>query len=103
PVAWFASKPDDDEPPRFWRLLRSAVRASGALRDEDVAADAPGDAAADPFDLLFRDVQKTPLPFVLIIDDAHVLMHPEIVDGLDCLVQLGHSQLQLVLAARSDP
>lgn len=103
PVAWFAPKDEDNDPSRFWRQLRAAVRASGGLDSHDYETDAAGDAATDPFDALFHDIQRPPLPILIIIDDAHVLTHPEILDGFDNMVRWGGPRLRLVLAARSDP
>ncbi len=42
-------------------------------------------------------------PLVVIIDDAHVLADPDVLDGLDSLIQSRQPGLRLVLAARSDP
>jgi LuxR family maltose regulon positive regulatory protein len=39
----------------------------------------------------------------VIIDDAHVLTHAEVLEGLDSLIRSGQPGLRLVLAARSDP
>jgi LuxR family transcriptional regulator, maltose regulon positive regulatory protein len=104
PVAWFAPKPDDNDPLRFWRQLRAAVRASGALDSVDLETDvAADDAATDPFEALFRDIQRPQIPIVIIIDDAHVLTDPEILDGFDSMVQSRRPRVRLVLAARSDP
>jgi LuxR family transcriptional regulator, maltose regulon positive regulatory protein len=103
PVAWFAPKADDNDPLRFWRQLRTAVRASGALDSRDPELDAAADAATDPFDALFRDIQRPPVPLVIIIDDAHLLTDPEILEGFDSMVRWGSPRVRLVLAARSDP
>lgn len=102
PIAWFAARPDDNHPRRFWGQLRSAVQASGALDANDVDG-AAGDAAFESFAVFFRDVLQPATPIALIIDDAHVLTHPDILDGLDSIVRAPRSQVHLVIAARSDP
>lgn len=102
PVAWFAARPDDNHPRRFWGKLRSAVQASGVLDTNDVDR-APGDAAFESFAVFFQDVLWPATPMMLIIDDAHVLTHPDILDGLDNIVRSAHPQVHLVIAARSDP
>jgi LuxR family maltose regulon positive regulatory protein len=103
PVAWFAPKADDNDPLRFWRQLRATVRASGALDSHDPETDTTADAATDPFEAFFRDIQRPALPMVIIIDDAHVLTHPGILEGFDSMVRWGSPRVHLVLAARSDP
>jgi ATP/maltotriose-dependent transcriptional regulator MalT len=52
-VAWLTLAPADAEPRRFWRLLESA------LHEDDAAQ------------------------LVVVIDDAHLLTHPSILEGLD--------------------
>jgi len=39
----------------------------------------------------------------VVLDDAHVLTDPRILDGLDRLVARWSDRVQLVMAARSDP
>ena len=53
--------------------------------------------------LLLSQVPDPATPLVVIIDDAHLLTHPDILDGLDRLARGWHQGLRLVLAARSDP
>lgn len=101
-VAWITPAPADAEPRRFWRLLESAlincdgaggVSAAGALRE-------PG---LDLVPMLFSQVADPQTPLLVIIDDAHVLTHPDVLEGLDNLVRTRQPGLRLVLAARSDP
>jgi LuxR family maltose regulon positive regulatory protein len=40
---------------------------------------------------------------MLVLDDAHLLTHPAILDGLDSLLRGGWTRLHLVLSARTDP
>jgi LuxR family maltose regulon positive regulatory protein len=42
-------------------------------------------------------------PPVLVVEDAHVLTHPAVLDGLDQIIRSQPPPLRLVLAARSDP
>jgi LuxR family transcriptional regulator, maltose regulon positive regulatory protein len=104
PIAWFAATLEDNEPRRFWLRVRAAVQASGVSAADELVAGATEDPATASFDALFRDIQRPPArPLVLIIDDAHVLTHAAIVQGLDTVLRSLHPQFQLVLAARSDP
>jgi LuxR family transcriptional regulator, maltose regulon positive regulatory protein len=43
------------------------------------------------------------VPPVLVIDDAQLLKHRAVLDGLDSIIRSGPPRLRLVLAARSDP
>jgi len=53
--------------------------------------------------MLFSTLHGPTAQLVVIIDDAHVLTHPEILEGLDSLIRGGQPGLRLVLAARTDP
>ena len=61
------------------------------------------DAVLDPVQLLLSQVPDPATPLVVIIDDAHLLTHPDILDGLDRLARGWRQGLRLILAARSDP
>jgi len=101
-VAWLNPTAADAEPRRFWHLLVSAVSGcDGARRGLPVAL--PGNAAIDLIQALFSTAPEPAAPLVVIIDDAHVLTHPEILAGLDSLIRGRQPGLRLVLAARSDP
>ena len=52
---------------------------------------------------LFSRVPEPEARLVVIIDDAHVLTHPDVLEGLDSLIRGGQPGLRLILAARSDP
>jgi len=101
-VAWLNLTAADAEPRRFWPLLMSALReCDGADRGLPVAT--PQGAAIDLVQMLFSAVPESAAELVVIIDDAHVLTQPEVLDGLDSLIRAGQPGLRLVLAARSDP
>lgn len=99
PVAWLTLTPDDDNPPKFWRRLRAAIRASGAPND---AVDI-GRPSTSLFDESYKEFTLPPTPIVIVVDDAHLLTNKAILDGLDGMVRSGEPRLRLVLAARSDP
>src|SRR4029077_17917729 len=92
----------DAEPRRFWRLLETALRDShGAGTGSSVEGSRA--AGIDLVQALFSRIPEPAAPLVVIIDDAHVLFHPEVLAGLDSLIRGGHPGLRLVLAAGRDP
>ena len=101
-AAWLNPAAADAEPPRFWRLLASALRECGGA-ECGAPAVMPRDADIDVVRTLFSAVPEPAAQFVVIIDDAHVLTHAEVLEGLDSLIRSGQPGLRLVLAARSDP
>ena len=101
-VAWLNPAVADGEPRRFWRLVMAALRdCEGEGGGLGVAM--PRGGAIDLVQALFSAVPESAAPLVVVIDDAHVLAHPEVLEGLDSLVRGGQPGLRLVLAARSDP
>jgi LuxR family transcriptional regulator, maltose regulon positive regulatory protein len=96
-VAWITPGPADDEPRRFCDLLESALPAQ--VLPESAR---PG-PWADPARLLLGWVTESSGPLAVIIDDAHLLTHPDVLDFLDRLARGGYPGLRLLLAARSDP
>jgi LuxR family maltose regulon positive regulatory protein len=102
PVAWLNPTPADAEPRRFWRLLETALRDShGAGPGPSVEGSRA--AGIDLVQALFSQLPEPAERLVVIIDDAHVLVHPDVLAGLDSLIRGGHPGLRLILAARSDP
>jgi LuxR family maltose regulon positive regulatory protein len=89
-VVWLSPTAADADPDRFARLLGSALRDS---------SDPDADELAD----LYSQAAEQPVPLVVIIDDAHLLTGPGILDGLDSLIRSPLRGLRLVLAGRSDP
>ena len=101
-VAWLNPTTADAEPRRFWRLLESSLReCEGAERAPPT--DIPQGAGADLIQTLFSSVPRSPARLVVVIDDAHVLAHSDVLDGLDNLICGWPPGLSLILAARSDP
>jgi LuxR family transcriptional regulator, maltose regulon positive regulatory protein len=100
PVAWITVTPAENEPRRFWRLFLSALRAAAW---DDLPRSVPGGDATVLFESLFSRRPPPQVPLPLVIDDAHLLSHPSLLEGLDDLVRSWHPRLRLVLAARSDP
>ena len=108
-VAWITPGTADVAPRRFWNLLESALPdldgkdRGGAGTAPDGVPDGVPDAVLDPVQLLLSQVPDPATPLVVIIDDAHLLTHPDILDGLDRLARSRQQGLRLILAARSDP
>jgi LuxR family transcriptional regulator, maltose regulon positive regulatory protein len=100
-VAWLTPTPADAEPRRFWRLLESALRGS-----DDAWSGPPlatPRANVDVAQALFSRVPESAARLVMVIDDAHVLTHPDVLAGLDSLIRGSQPGLRVILASRSDP
>jgi LuxR family maltose regulon positive regulatory protein len=103
PVAWITVTAADSAPLRFWRLLRAALQTCGQPVHAVPTVIPHGDSI-ERVQALLDGLPTAPVPPVLIIDDAHLLKHPDILADLDILIRSGHPpRVRLVLAARSDP
>jgi LuxR family maltose regulon positive regulatory protein len=100
-VAWVTPAAADGRPDKFWRLLMSALRARRVITQDPLAmaADDPADRVRTLFGTVSDDVSQ----LAVVIDDAHVLNDPEVLDGLDSIVRGWQPGFRLILAARSDP
>jgi LuxR family transcriptional regulator, maltose regulon positive regulatory protein len=112
-VAWITPGQADDEPRRFWNLLESALPAQilpesaqqESAQQESAQQESAQQRSALPeaAQLLLGRVTDSASPLAVIIDDAHLLTHPDVLDFLDRLIRGCHPGLRLLLAARSDP
>jgi LuxR family maltose regulon positive regulatory protein len=100
PVPWLALTPSDDDPVRFWRVFLEAVQAAGQVQ---VPAPAAHGRVDDLLDLVLSRPPGTARRSAIVLDDAHVLTRPEILDGLDRIIRRWSHRIRLVVAARSDP
>ncbi len=113
PAAWFSLDRDDNDPVRFWTHFIAAINTlplSGA--SQLGAAFLQGlQRSTIPsqsllFDPLIQELADIPGRFSLVLDDAHLLTEPEILDGLFYLLEnLSGSMagFHLVVSSRNDP
>ena len=99
PVTWLALTPEDDDPATFWRLFLEGAQAAG--QELPPVAWTSGHTVELLDSVYGRSFGQPRLTVVL--DDAHVLTDPRILDGLDRLVSRWSHRVQQVMAARSDP
>ncbi|WP_239373304.1 LuxR C-terminal-related transcriptional regulator [Frankia sp. Cj5] len=107
PVAWLSV--DGDAGAEFWAHLLSALERGGILpagrmRDDPAPSMIPRPASGGGFDGRWRELAnilgELPTAAVLIVDDAHLIMDPVAVAGLELLASCAGSALRLVLCAR---
>ena len=101
-VAWISLEAADRTPARFWRLMDCALASDGTPAQEPPAGRG-GESGPDQAESLLGRLGAGQSPLVVIVDDAHLLEHPDVLDGLDRLIRSGQGGLRLVLAARRDP
>lgn len=100
PVVWLALTRADNDPRRFWRLLLEGGRSAGQVYPP--AAWTSGRTV----ELLDFVLGRSPLSqprLQVVLDDAHVLTDPQILDGLDRVIRRWPHRIRLLATARSDP
>src|SRR5579884_26216 len=106
PLAWVALDEGDNDPPRFWRYILTAV--GRAVPGADTAAVAlldSGDAAsAEPvLGALVNGLAEQGKHVVLVLDDYHLIEAEPIHRALTLLLEYLPPQLHILLATRVDP
>jgi LuxR family maltose regulon positive regulatory protein len=105
-VAWLSLDRQDNDPMRFWRYLVSALdRVCGGLA-EQVLPDITPPNVVDGRGIvtsLVNQLQPSPEPLALAIDDYHVIDSRPIHEGMTLLLDNLPPQLRLVISSRSDP
>jgi LuxR family maltose regulon positive regulatory protein len=106
PVAWLSLDAEDDDPARFTSYLIAALQGV----DERIgqAAQAMLHSPTPPpwaalLTALINEMAATPEPFILVLDDYHLIETLPIHRLLGFLLEHGPPQLHLVLLSREDP
>ncbi|NMB87879.1 MAG: AAA family ATPase [Chloroflexi bacterium] len=107
PVAWLSLDRADDDPRRFFYYLAGALRRMDTtLGQVDVEGilHAPQAPPADAITgLLLQDLLRLSRPFVLVLDDFHVIQDALTLGVLERLLAYHPPHLHLVLITREDP
>jgi LuxR family maltose regulon positive regulatory protein len=106
---WLALDEDDNDPTVFLIALVAALQrlnsACGHTIQSLIGNQAmPNLAAKRVMKMLVNDILETlPDPFVLILDDLHLITDPTILQALDYLLERLPEQMHLVATTRVDP
>ncbi len=108
-LAWLALEDEDNDPTRFLQLLVASLRclhpacgapALGLLRD----LSNPAAQTRQIISALINDIVGTMAsPFVLAIDDLHLIREPAIFLALDYLAAHCPAMMRIVIGTRQDP
>ena len=105
-VAWLSLDENDNDPRRFLAYLLAALRqvqddigqAAAAMLQSPQPP--PGEAILS---VLVNEIAAVPQPFILILDDYHVIHTPPIYQQLNFLLDHQPPQMHLVVITREDP
>ena len=104
--AWLSLDADDNDPARFWTYLIAALRTAVP----GIGANALGllqESQPPPAQVvlttLLNDLGGADVDVVLVLDDYHVIDSPDVLAGMEFLLEHVPPGLHLVIASRADP
>ncbi len=106
PVAWVALDVYDDDPRSFFALIVAGLHTidDGLASGTEALLAAPGPVRTDAIvDQLIDDLAVTTHPFVLVLDDLQTIASPEVLRGLESLLQHAPLTMRTVLIGRNEP
>jgi LuxR family maltose regulon positive regulatory protein len=103
-AAWVSVERGERDPQRFWNAVGEAVRAAGAGGSTiETPAPTPDFDHAEAVRRLFAGLATHGRDVVLLIDDAHEIADPAILEQLGYALDHLPGALHLVLISRRDP
>lgn len=106
PLAWIALDKGDNDPSRFLSYLIAALQRIEMEVGESamLALLSPQPPALDSLITgLINEIAEIATPFVLVLDDYHVITNPEIQNALFYLIEHLPPNLHMIIASRADP
>ena len=105
-ITWLSLEEADSEPIRFLSYVIAALQqgapeiGAGALSLFEMAQSPPINTVLNT---LINDIAELDYHIMLVLDDYHVISHPEIHEALRYLVEHQPHQMHLVITSREDP
>jgi LuxR family transcriptional regulator, maltose regulon positive regulatory protein len=106
PVAWLSLDENDNDPARFLTYLVSALQTISPTTGQSVLSLLQSPQPPPPeaiLTALLNEIAAVPHPFILVLDDYHLIESPPIDQALSFLLQHQPPQMHLVIATREDP
>jgi len=107
-LAWLSLDEKDNDPVRFWTYVLAALETVQlGLTQPSLAILASHGEENERIELalavLCNSLAEQPLPFVLVLDDYHVIQTPQVHAALAFLLDHLTPQAHLFIASRADP
>lgn len=113
PAAWLSLESADNTPSRFWSYFVSALQTLSGMKEEFSSENLVGLEGALPdssldevLATLVDEIARVRTPFILILDDLHLITDPGIHNGLVFLLEhlpATADGMHLVVSSRKDP
>jgi LuxR family transcriptional regulator, maltose regulon positive regulatory protein len=105
-VAWLSLDSNDNDPVRFLTYFVTALQKVDLSFGEEilpVLREFQISSIKEIWEILASQIASIPSPFVLILDDYHVIEAPTIHDGLSFVLEQMPPSMHLVISTRADP
>ena len=105
-VAWLSLDENDNDPRRFLAYLFAALRQveAGIGQTAEAMLQSPQPPPKEAIlTALVNDIGTTAPPFLLVLDDYHVIHTPPIHEQLNFLLENQPPQMRMVIITREDP
>jgi LuxR family maltose regulon positive regulatory protein len=105
-VAWLALDADDGEPARFLAYIIASLQTVAPHIGESIAPLLQSPQAPPPISLMpavLNDIASIEAPFVLVLDDYHVLDSPLADELLAFLLEHQPPHMHIIMTTREDP
>lgn len=106
PVAWLSLDSGDNDPARFLAYVVAAIQQIEPAIGGSIlgALQSPQSPPLESLlTTLINELATTATPFVLVLDDYHVIDTPQISEALGFLLEHLPTQMHLVITTREDP
>lgn len=113
PAVWLTLESADNSPSRFWSYFISTLQAVPALRDSlakesllGLEGILPAASPEESLTSLVDAIARSPDPFILVLDDLHLITDTSVHKGLVFLLEhlpASADGMHLVVASRMDP
>jgi LuxR family maltose regulon positive regulatory protein len=106
PSGWISLDGGDNDPIRFLQYLLAALVSIAPGIEDDLVSMLQGIQPAqfeDVINLLVNELASAPEPFVLVLDDFHVLHSEAVLRMLSYLLEHMPPQMHLAILTRTDP
>ncbi|HEY0815204.1 MAG TPA: LuxR C-terminal-related transcriptional regulator [Pseudonocardia sp.] len=103
-VAWVSLDQTDDDPKTFWRTVATGLTQVAGTQAPELRQVIAGDVPAEDLPgTVVAGLRHAPRPIVLVLDNLHEIVSPQVHSGLVRLVERPLPALSLLVNTRRDP
>ena len=105
-VSWFSVDDRDNDPVLFWTYFISALQDQQAglgQQAHSLLQASPSSNLESVLTLLVNDLTQLHIPYVLVLDDYHLIRTINIHDSLSFFIEHAPPQFHVVIISRTDP